>query len=120
MAWDILITHIKGLVQVRASMPSFIAGAEMTQLPLIENSYLAIANGLIASFGTMDELPSDATAKEIINAAGPFVFPSFVDSHTHLVFAAPREEEFVMKIKGVTYEEIAAKGGGILNSAKKL
>lgn len=120
MAWDILITHIKGLVQVRTSTPSFIAGAEMSQLPWIENAYLAIANGLIASYGTMNELPSGAAAKEVINASGRFVFPSFVDSHTHLVFSAPREEEFVMKIKGVTYEEIAAKGGGILNSAKKL
>src|SRR6185295_10386758 len=60
------------------------------------------------------------TADETIDATGCFVFPSFVDSHTHLVFAASREEEFVMKIKGATYEEIAAMGGGILNSAKKL
>jgi imidazolonepropionase len=68
----------------------------------------------------MDSIPSSLQSKHHINATGRFVFPSFVDSHTHLVFAATREEEFVMKIKGASYEEIAAKGGGILNSAKKL
>lgn len=117
---DILITHIKGLVQVRSSTPSFIAGTAMAELPVIENAYLAIQNGWIAAYGTMEELPSSFTANEVIDATGRFVFPSFVDSHTHLIFAAPREEEFVMKIRGTTYEEIAAKGGGILNSAKKL
>lgn len=92
----------------------------MADLPVITNAFLAIKNGIINDFGRMENLPSGSIATQQIDAAGRFVFPSFVDSHTHIVFAAPREEEFVMKIKGATYEEIAAKGGGILNSAKKL
>lgn len=118
MAWDILIVNIKGLVQVRQTTPSFLSGQQMADLPLLENSFLAIKNGLIAGYGKMEDLRSSAT--QIIDASGRFVFPSFVDSHTHLVYAASREEEFVMKIKGATYEEIAARGGGILNSARKL
>jgi imidazolonepropionase len=118
MAWDILIINIKGLVQVRDSTPDFIAGPAMGELPVLENSFLAIQNSLIADYGSMSALHSSAS--EVIDASNRFVFPSFVDSHTHLVFAASREEEFVMKIKGATYEEIAEKGGGILNSARKL
>lgn len=92
----------------------------MAQLPVLENSYLAIQNGFIEQYGSMAELSASAKGTTEIDATDRFVFPSFVDSHTHLIFAASREEEFVMKIKGATYEEIAAKGGGILNSAKKL
>jgi imidazolonepropionase len=116
---DILIKNIKGLVQVREQSLKWVAGADMANLPVIENSYLYIKNGKIADYGSMDKIPS-LKAEEEIDATGRFVFPSFVDSHTHLVFAASREEEFVYKIKGMSYEEIAAKGGGILNSAKKL
>ena len=119
MPFDVLIVNIKGLVQTRTSTPSFVAGEAMAELPVLENAYVAIKDGLIAGYGTMDELVR-SSATQVLDATGRFVFPSFVDSHTHLIFAAPREEEFVMKIKGVTYEEIAAKGGGILNSAKKL
>ena len=120
MVHDILITHIKGLVQVRDKPVLKLSGAEMSTLPVLENSYLVVSNGLIHSFGLMRDFPANLNAKTVINATGKFVFPSFVDSHTHLVFAATREEEFVMKIKGATYEQIAASGGGILNSAKKL
>ena len=119
MANDILITHIKGLGQVRASTQEFLAGSAMGELPVIADSYLLLSDGLISDYGKMDDLPS-TSPKNTIDASGRFVFPSFVDSHTHLVFAASREEEFVMKIKGATYAEIASKGGGILNSAKKL
>lgn len=91
----------------------------MANLPVIENAYLHIKDGRIEDYGSMTDMPS-INAAENIDATGCFVFPSFVDSHTHLVFAASREEEFVYKIKGMSYEEIAAKGGGILNSAKKL
>lgn len=119
MANDILITHIKGLAQVRALSQDFVAGNAMNELPVITDAYLLLSNGLINDYGKMEDLPSMQT-KETINASGRFVFPSFVDSHTHLVFAASREDEFVMKIKGATYAEIAAKGGGILNSTKKL
>jgi len=91
----------------------------MAGLPIVTNGFLAIKDGVIAALGSMDQLPG-ASALQIIDAEGRFVLPAFVDSHTHLVFAASREEEFVMKIRGATYAEIAAKGGGILNSANKL
>lgn len=120
MTWDILIRNIKGLVQVREQVAGPVAGSAMALLPVLENAYLAIHNGLIAQYGNMIDLPAGARGKTELDATGRFVFPSFVDSHTHLIFAASREEEFVMKIKGATYEEIAASGGGILNSAKKL
>ena len=120
MTWDILIRNIQGLVQVRDHSTHVIAGEAMAELPILANAYLALHNGIIQEFGSMADFPSGSKAQTEIDAAGRFVFPSFVDSHTHLVFAASREEEFVMKIKGATYEEIAATGGGILNSAKKL
>jgi imidazolonepropionase len=116
---DLLITNIKGLVQVRASTTKPVAGRDMSELPILDDSYLAIEGGVISAFGPMSELPAMASRKTI-HATGRFVFPSFVDSHTHLVFAASREEEFVMKIKGASYAEIASRGGGILNSAKRL
>ncbi len=116
---DLLITNIKGLVQVRERNIERVAGNAMSELPILENAFLAVDGDRIASFGNMSGLQS-REAKKTIDASGRFVFPSFVDSHTHLVFAATREEEFVMKIKGATYAEIAAKGGGILNSARKL
>jgi len=120
MVHDILITKIKGLVQVRERALEKVSGKEMSHLPILKDAYLVISDGLIHSYGTMKDLSPDIKAKTNIDASGRFVFPSFIDSHTHLVFAAPREEEFVMKLKGATYEDIAANGGGILNSAKKL
>ncbi|MBL7846855.1 MAG: imidazolonepropionase [Cyclobacteriaceae bacterium] len=117
---DLLITHIKGLVQVREATPAPVSGAAMNELPILQDAFVAIEDGRISSFGPMHTLPSSLTANESIMATGRFVFPSFVDSHTHLVYAASREEEFVMKLKGATYADIAAKGGGILNSAAKL
>jgi imidazolonepropionase len=119
MAHDILITNIKGLVQVRDATPHFISGHALAQLPILQRAYLYIKEGLIFDYGSMDAMPT-IHASETIDAAERFVFPSFIDSHTHLVFAASREEEFVLKIKGASYAEIAAKGGGILNSARKL
>lgn len=117
---DLLITHIKGLVQVREQGAGPVAGAAMGELPVLADAYLAMENGRISAFGPMHTLPPSLKAKETLMATGKFVFPSFVDSHTHLVYAAPREEEFLMKLKGATYAEIAAKGGGILNSAARL
>ncbi|MFZ6013924.1 MAG: imidazolonepropionase [Bacteroidota bacterium] len=119
MSCDILIKNIKGLVQVRDQSIDVVAGRDMAILPVLENAFLSICDGKTEAFGKMEELPS-LKPKQEIDARDRFVFPSFVDSHTHLVFAASREEEFVMKIKGATYADIAAKGGGILNSAKKL
>src|SRR6188472_3086759 len=115
-----LISNIKQLVGVREE-PKLLKGIELSVLPIIENAYLIIENGLIEEYGTMQNLkPQTSNFKQTIDASGQFIFPCWCDSHTHLVFAASREEEFVDKIKGMSYEEIAAKGGGILNSAKKV
>lgn len=92
----------------------------MSELTSISNAYLLTENGLIKAFGSMNELPQVSTQTQHVDAKGGMVLPCFVDSHTHLVFAKSREEEFEMRIKGKSYEEIAAAGGGILNSAKKL
>ncbi|MBL7870345.1 MAG: imidazolonepropionase [Cyclobacteriaceae bacterium] len=120
MIHDLLITNIKGLVQVREQPVSKVAGKELSHLPILQEAYLIISHGLIHTYGLMKDIPSEVKAKTVLDVPGQFVFPSFVDSHTHLVFAATREEEFVMKLKGATYEQIAASGGGILNSAKRL
>lgn len=116
---DLLIKNIKGLVQVRETTPAPVAGHDMSHLPVLNDAFLIVRDGIIRDYGLMKDLPTERIINAI-DASGSFVFPSFVDSHTHLVFAASREEEFVMKIKGATYAEIAAKGGGILNSARKL
>lgn len=118
MANKILIVNIKGLVQVRENLTTFVAGRQQAELPVLDDAWLSIEDGKIAAYGAMTTLTEQSG--QIIDASGSFVFPGFVDSHTHLVFAASREEEFVMKIKGATYEEIASKGGGILNSARAL
>jgi len=119
MKADLLITGIGKLVQVRDSTPDYLAGAQMATVPAITNAWMAVKDGIILTYGAADETPAiDALDK--IDAQGGWVFPGFVDSHTHIVFAASREEEFEMKIKGATYEEIAARGGGILNSARRL
>jgi imidazolonepropionase len=117
----ILIKNIKELVQVETELKKIVAGAEMAQLPTIKEAWLAIEDGIIIGFGEMLDLEiTDWVGLEILDADGKMVFPSFCDSHTHLVYAASREEEFVDRINGLSYQEIAAKGGGILNSAKKL
>ena len=95
------------------------SGAGMAQLPCIQNAWLIAENGIIHSMGTMDSKP-EMHADETIDATGRMVLPAWVDSHTHLVFAAPRDGEFVDRIKGLSYEEIARNGGGILNSARRL
>lgn len=93
----------------------------LATLPQLQNAYLIIEDDVIAEIGSMDQLPSHAaTITQQIDATGSLVLPAWCDSHTHLVFAASREEEFVDKLKGLSYAEIAAKGGGILNSARKL
>lgn len=113
-----LIKNIKQLLQVRENTTKPINGLAMNELPVIENAWLLIKDGLIADYGKMDTCPKEATTT--IDATGKVVMPTWVDCHTHIVFAASREEEFVMKIQGKSYEEIAAAGGGILNSARKL
>ena len=91
----------------------------MGELQTIENGYLIIENSLISEFGEMKNL-SPQEADKTIDCSGKIVLPAWCDSHTHLVFAGTRETEFVDRINGLTYEEVAARGGGILNSAKRL
>lgn len=114
-----LIKNIKELLQVRETSVSKVSGAEMAILPTIKNAFLVIENNLIADFGLMENLP-EINADEVIDATGKIVLPSWCDSHTHIVYAGNREQEFVDRINGFSYEEIANRGGGILNSAKKL
>ena len=113
-----LFSNIKELKQVYDSTPSLIRGAEMAVVPSIQEAYLLIENDIIIEYGSMDHCPKHVD--KVIDATGKYIFPTWCDSHTHIVFAASREEEFIMKIEGKTYEDIAAKGGGILNSAKKM
>lgn len=118
----ILIKNIKGLVQVREEHVAFVSGNDMKNLPVLENAWLAIEDGLIADYGSMSDFPgiSDWQGLEVIDATGKYVMPGWCDPHTHLVYAGSRENEFVDRVKGLTYEEIARNGGGILNSAKRL
>lgn len=114
-----LIINIKELLQVRENGIDKVSGSEMAILPTIKNAYLLITNGTIAAFGSMEDCPK-INVDKTIDASGKIVLPSWCDSHTHLVYAGNREQEFVDRINGLTYEEIAHRGGGILNSAKKL
>jgi imidazolonepropionase len=118
----VLIKNIKGLVQVGENIPTLLRGSEMKTLPILEDAFLALEDGEVVAYGKMEEWEGilDWRDLEVIDAEGKFVLPAFCDSHTHTVFAASREEEFVDRIAGLSYEEIAARGGGILNSARKL
>ncbi len=115
-----LITNIKTLVGVHPKEKLILSGKEMATLPILENAWLLVKDGLIKDFGLMQNLKKQYADQQIINAKNKTVLPTWCDSHTHIVFAAWREEEFEMKINGKTYEDIAAAGGGILNSASKL
>jgi len=114
-----LITNIKELLQVRETSISKVSGVDMKILPTIKNAFLLIENDVILDFGRMENLRG-INADKIIDASGKIVLPTWCDSHTHIVYAGNREGEFVDRINGLSYEEIANKGGGILNSAKKL
>ncbi len=118
---NILLTNIKQLVNVREDTGP-LYGSEMTELPAIENSWLHIEGNEIAGFGKMENLKNvlPGLPAEKIDCTGKFVMPSWCDSHTHLVFAGSRENEFVDKIQGLSYQEINARGGGILNSVQKI
>jgi imidazolonepropionase len=114
-----LIINIKELLQVRETSINKVSGKKMAILPSIKNAFLLLENDLIADFGTMENCPK-INPDTTIDASGKIVLPSWCDSHTHIVYAGNREQEFVDRINGLTYEEIANRGGGILNSAKKL
>ncbi len=123
-----LITNIKALLQTeKEELRNKVSGNDMASLPVIEDAFLYIEGGLIKDFGSMQEFSAGPLAKlagnpevEEINAEGRMVMPAFCDSHTHIVYAGSREIEYIDKIRGLSYEEIAQKGGGILNSAKRL
>jgi imidazolonepropionase len=122
---DILIKNIKFLVQVEEKTVRWLAGKEMSVLKFIENSWLFISDGKIKDFGRMTDkefrdINENTKSEETIDAEGRLVMPAFCDPHTHLVYAGSREKEFVDRIKGLSYERIAERGGGILNSANLL
>ena len=114
-----LIINIKELVQVRESGVNKLSGGDMRHLPTIKDAFLLIENGLISKFGKMSEV-EEFNVDQTIDATGKLVLPSWCDSHTHIVYAGNREQEFVDRINGLSYEEIANRGGGILNSSKTL
>ncbi|HEU0135893.1 MAG TPA: imidazolonepropionase [Flavobacterium sp.] len=115
---QILIKNINELLQIRGAAIDKVSGAEMAILPTIKNAWLLIENENIKDFGPMATCP--IVASEVIDATGKTVLPAWCDSHTHIVYAGNREQEFVDRINGLSYEEIANRGGGIINSAKKL
>ena len=118
----LLIKNIKSLIQVREPNCLKVSGAEMKELPCIENAWMAVDNGIIADYGSMEDFPGieDWKGLEVIDCEGKLILPCYADSHTHIVYAGNREGEFVDRINGLSYEEIFERGGGILNSAKKL
>lgn len=119
----ILLENIKELVQVEHDTFDFRSGKEMSTVNTIKNAFLIIRDELIESFGPMAELKDVYRDDDLlieIDCSDRLVYPSFCDSHTHLVYPGPREKEFVDRIKGLSYEQIAQNGGGILNSAKRM
>lgn len=115
----VLLINIQELLQVRDQPPQKLRGAEMQHLPILRNAWLLLNKGLIEDYGTMEQ-PPKGTFSRIIDCTGRIVMPTWCDSHTHLVYAGNREQEFIDRIKGLSYQEIAKRGGGILNSAQKL
>lgn len=115
---SLLLRNIRFLVLAEtAPLPAY-PGAQMQNIPVLKDAYLLVENGRIAGFGNMQTCPE--RADDVVDADGRAVIPAWCDSHTHLIFAHSREEEFVDRIKGLSYEEIARRGGGILNSARRL
>ncbi|WP_431166494.1 imidazolonepropionase [Tenacibaculum halocynthiae] len=113
-----LLINIKELIQIRENSVKKVAGKDMNVLPTLKKAFLLIENDIIIDYGNMENIPS--SADNIIDCEGKMILPTWCDSHTHIVYAGNREQEFVDRINGLSYEEIANNGGGILNSAKKL
>ena len=122
MAIRLLIKNIKTLVQVREADVMKVSGKDMKALPCIDNAWMAVDNGIIADYGPMEDFPGieDWKGLEIIDCEGKLILPCYADSHTHIVYAGNREGEFVDRINGLSYEAIFERGGGILNSAKRV
>ena len=112
-----ILINIKKLLQVRSSKEVCISGNAMSDLPFIDNAYLITEDDIILDYGKMEDL-NNLNADEIIDASGKFILPTFCDSHTHIVYAGNRSKEFVDRINGLSYSDIAKRGGGILNSTK--
>lgn len=119
MSKTLVVENIAKLVQVEQTPRQWVAGKQMSKLPCVERAYLLVEDGKIKRFGPQSEAPT-AGVDTRVDAKGGMVFPSFCDSHTHLVYAGSREIEYIDKIRGLSYEEIAKRGGGINNSAKRL
>ena len=115
----LLLTHIKELLQVREEGPEKLSGEQMKTLPTLKNAWLYLDQGKIMDYGSMDEMPNHQSIKTL-DCSGKMVLPTWCDSHTHLVYSGNREQEFVDRINGLSYQEVAERGGGIVNSAKKL
>ena len=117
-----LYSNIKQILQIEHihEEKKIVKGIDMKTLPTIEQAFLLVEDGLIADFGEMKALPNDLVVDKTIDCTGKIILPTWVDSHTHLVYSHSREHEFVDRINGLTYEEIAQRGGGILNSAKRM
>lgn len=113
-----LFYNIKELIQVRENNNSILKGAEMRELPSIKNAFLLIEDDVIIDYGSMENTPQ--SYDKAIDVSGKMISPSWVDSHTHIVYAGNREQEFVDRINGLSYDEIYQRGGGILNSVEKL
>ena len=114
-----LLINIKELVQIRDNKTSYLSSSMMTSLPSIKNAFLLIKDGVISDFGPMSDIPSIDNSK-VIDTRGKFVIPSWCDSHSHSVFTGNRSDEYMQRIKGATYEEIAKNGGGILKSSYQI
>ncbi|MCU4163764.1 imidazolonepropionase [Carboxylicivirga caseinilyticus] len=117
---NLIIKNIKSLIQTEDQHRPFVAGSDMASLPAIHDAWLEVKGGMIKEYGSMSTFSAQSFADntEIIDATGRLVLPAWCDSHTHLVYPKSRDVEYVDKIKGLSYEEIAARGGGILNSAR--
>ncbi|MDX8552696.1 imidazolonepropionase [Tenacibaculum sp. 1B UA] len=113
-----LFINIKELIQIRETSTKKVSGAAMSILPTIKNAFLLVKNGIITDYGSMKKAP--ISADKTVDCTGKMMLPTWCDSHTHIVYAGNREQEFVDRINGLSYEEIANRGGGIVNSAKKL
>ena len=117
---SILVKNIKSLVQIREAGIKWIAGSNMVDVPAIDNAFIYLKDGKIEAFGKMESISSAINPGRVIDASGKMVMPTFCDSHTHIVYAGNREIEYSDKIRGLSYEEIAQRGGGILNSSRLL
>jgi imidazolonepropionase len=116
-----LLKDIKGLVGAYKKAPHYVAGDDMKEFPVLENAWVSFDNGLILDFGLMSSVPDiNPETTQVIDCSGRFVLPSWCDSHTHLVYANDRGGEFLDRLRGLSYAEIASKGGGIMNSARAL